>query len=364
MNPSIDFKNREHCRALISQIKKESTKQAVIMEVCGGHTMALYRNGITALLPETIRMVSGPGCPVCVSDIRYIDHAIALAKRPDVIIATYGDLIRVPGSTSSLEKEKASGAAIIIVWSGLEAVDIAVRNPDKKVVFLGIGFETTIPGTAIAVMEARKKKVENFFALCSHKIMPPAMTALIDEGVRIDAYLCPGHVSTVTGSAIYEPIVSNYGKPCVVAGFEPADILQSILMIVRQIEAGQPAVEIQYTRVVHREGNPKAQSLINEVFTPADDWWRGLGVIPGSGLRLSDDYKKYDAAVMVPVTVEPTREAKGCICGSILKGLKYPADCPLFAKACTPDSPVGACMVSSEGACAAFYQYGEYASGV
>ena len=360
MNPTTDFKSREHCTALINQIRRESKTPAVIMEVCGGHTMALYRNGITALLPENLRMVSGPGCPVCVSDIRYIDHAIALSRLPDVIITTYGDLIRVPGSTSSLEKEKAAGAEVNIIWSGLEAVEIAARNPDKKVVFLGIGFETTTPGTAIAILEARKRNLSNFFTLCSHKIMPPAMTALIDEGVRIDAYLCPGHVTAVTGSGIYEPIASKYGKPCVISGFEPADILQSILMIVRQIEAQKPAVEIQYTRVVHREGNPKAQSIINEVFTSADDWWRGLGVIPRSGLRLSDAYKTFDAAEMVPVTVEPPREAKGCICGSILKGLKYPADCPLFAKACTPDSPVGACMVSSEGACAAFYQYGEY----
>ena len=358
MNPADDFKNREHCKALVNQIRQESKKEAVIMEVCGGHTMALYRNGITSLLPENIRMVSGPGCPVCVSDIRYIDHAIALARRPDVIITTYGDLIRVPGSTSSLEKEKASGAAVNIVWSGLEAVDIAARNPDKKVVFLGIGFETTIPGTAIAILEAKKREVTNFLALCSHKIMPPAMTALIDEGVRIDAYLCPGHVTAVTGSGIYEPIAAKYGKPCVVSGFEPADILQSILMIVRQIEAGKPAVEIQYTRVVHREGNPKAQTLINMVFTPNDDWWRGLGVIPRSGLRLADNYKQFDAAEAVPVTVEPPREAKGCICGSILKGLQYPSDCSLFGKVCTPDTPVGACMVSSEGACAAFFQYG------
>ena len=354
MNPATDFKSREHCTTLINQIRRESKTPAVIMEVCGGHTMALYRNGITSLLPDNLRMVSGPGCPVCVSDIRYIDHAIALSRLPDVIIATYGDLIRVPGSTSSLEKEKAAGGAVNIVWSGLEAIDIAVRNRDKK------GFETTIPGTAIAVLEARKRAQDNFFVLCSHKIMPPAMTALIDEGVRIDAYLCPGHVSTVTGSDIYEPIASQYGKPCVVSGFEPADILQSILMIVRQVEAHRAVVEIQYTRVVHREGNPKARAMIEQVFTPNDDRWRGLGVIPGSGLRLSDDFSRFDAGKMLQVTVEPPREAKGCICGSILKGLQYPVDCQLFAKVCTPDTPVGACMVSSEGACAAFFQYGTH----
>ncbi len=360
MNPADDFKNREHCTALLEQIRRKSKTPVVVMEVCGGHTMALYRNGITAMLPDTIRMVSGPGCPVCVSDIRYIDHAIALARQPEVIVTTYGDLIRVPGSSSSLEKVKAAGANVQIVWSGLEAVEIAARNPDKKIVFLGIGFETTIPGTAIAVLDAQKKNVNNFFALCSHKVMPLAMTALIDEGVRIDAYLCPGHVSTITGSGIYEPIASRYKKPCVISGFEPADILQSILMIVRQVESMTAVVEIQYTRVVHRDGNPKARAMIGTVFTPCDDWWRGLGVIPGSGLRLADDFRRYDAAAMVPVTVEPPRETKGCICGSILKGLQYPVDCPLFAKACTPDTPVGACMVSSEGACAAFFQYGTY----
>ena len=360
MNVTAEFKSRPHCAALIEQIRRESGKPAVIMEVCGGHTMALYRNGITSLLPANLRMVSGPGCPVCVSDIRYIDHAIALSRLPDVLIATYGDLIRVPGSTSSLEKEKAAGGEIRIVWSGIEAVDLAVKNPDKKVVFLGIGFETTIPGTAIAVLDARKKGIENFFALCSHKTMPPAMTALIDEGVRIDAYLCPGHVSTVTGSGIYKPIAVKYRKPCVISGFEPADILQSILMIARQIEADQPAVEIQYTRAVRKEGNRKARAMIAEVFTPVDDWWRGLGSIPGSGLRLADRFREYDAAEMLPVTVEPPREAKGCICGGILKGLQKPTECKLFGKACTPDTPVGACMVSSEGACAACFQYGNY----
>jgi hydrogenase expression/formation protein HypD len=358
VNVATDFRNEQRCTALINQIRTESKTPSVIMEVCGGHTMALYRNGITSLLPPTLRMVSGPGCPVCVSDIRYIDHAIALARLPDVVIATYGDLIRVPGSTSSLEKEKASGATVKIVWSGLEAVELAVQHPDKKVVFLGIGFETTIPGTAIAVFEARKKGLTNFFALCSHKVMPPAMTALIDEGVRIDAYLCPGHVSVITGTGIYEPIVNNYRKACVISGFEPADILQSILMIVRQIESGNPAVEIQYTRVVHREGNLRAQAMIAEVFAPIDEWWRGLGVIPASGLRLSDAFMPYDAAVRIPVTVEKPREASGCICGSILKGLQQPTECKLFAKVCTPDTPVGACMVSSEGACAACFQYG------
>jgi hydrogenase expression/formation protein HypD len=358
MNLQTDFKDRQRCIALAEAIRSESTTPATIMEVCGGHTMSLYRYGIPALLPATLRMVSGPGCPVCVSDIRYIDHAIALARLPDVIITTYGDLVRVPGSTSTLEKEKAAGASVKIVWSALDAVALATANPDKRVVFLGIGFETTTPGTAIGVVEAEKAGLTNFFALCSHKIMPPAMAALIDEGVAIDAYLCPGHVSVVTGSGIYEPIAAKYHKPCVISGFEPADILQSILLIVRQIEARRAAVEIQYSRVVRPEGNLRAQELLRQVFIASDEWWRGLGVIPGSGLQLSGSYARFDAASAVPATIEPTREAAGCICGTILKGLKQPTDCPLFGKRCTPDSPVGACMVSGEGACAAAFQYG------
>lgn len=360
MNVTTDFRNKKSCSALASHISGESKKPVVVMEVCGGHTMALHRYGILSMLPPTVRMVSGPGCPVCVSDIRFIDHAIALSRQPDVTITTYGDLMRVPGSTSSLEKEKAAGGDIRIVWSALDAVALAEKNPDKKVVFLGIGFEATAPGTAIAVLEAQKRGISTFFTLCSHKTMPPAMAALIDKGVRIDAYLCPGHVSVITGSGIYEPIAADYGKPCVISGFEPVDILQSILMIVRQVERGEPVVEIQYTRAVHPEGNRKAQSMIEEVFTPCDDWWRGLGVIPGSGLALADRYKKFSAEEMLPVAVEEPGEPSGCICGSILKGLKQPTECALFGKTCTPDSPVGACMVSNEGACAACFQFGSH----
>ncbi len=330
------------------------------MEVCGGHTMALYRYGIPEMLPPTLRMASGPGCPVCVSDVRFIDHAVALSRVPDITIATYGDLVRVPGSSSSLEKEKAAGASIRIVWSALDAVKYAQKNPDRRVVFLGIGFETTAPGTAIAVTEAHKAKVSNFFILCSHKVMPPAMEALVEDGVHIDAYLCPGHVSVITGSGIYEPIAARYGKPCVISGFEPADILLSILMIVRQKERAEAAVEIQYTRAVNTGGNPRARSLMNEVFSSCDDRWRGLGVLPGSGLRITERYRTHDAAREIPVAVEEPCEAPGCICGDILKGIRQPTECGLFGKRCTPDTPVGACMVSNEGACAAVFRYGVY----
>lgn len=359
MNLATDFKSQRACTALLRQIALDATTSTIIMEVCGGHTTALYRYGITGLLPKTISMVSGPGCPVCVSDIRYIDHAIALARLPDVTVMTYGDLIRVPGSSSSLEKERAAGGNVRIVWSALDALKYAVENPQKKVVFLGIGFETTTPGTAIALFEAHRAGTANFYALCSHKVMPPAMAALIDDGVKIDAYLCPGHVSAVTGSGIYQPIVEKYKKPCVIAGFEPTDILQSILMIVRQTSAKRAAVEIQYTRVVKPDGNQRAQELIAEFFTPVDDWWRGLGIIPQSGLQIAQKYRAFDATT-IPVTVEEPREIPGCICGNILKGLQSPVECKLFAHGCTPDTPVGACMVSSEGACSACFQYGTY----
>ena len=252
MNIREDFRNYRDCCALAERIRAESKTPVTIMEVCGGHTMALQRYGIPSMLPETVRLISGPGCPVCVSDIRFIDHAVALARKPEVIIATYGDLIRVPGSSSSLEKERAAGADVKVVWSALEAIAIALANPDKKVVFLGIGFETTTPGTAIGIIEAEKVSAGNFFVLSSHKVMPPVMTALIDEGVKIDAYLCPGHVSVITGSSIYEPIAEKYRKPCVISGFEPSDILQSIWMIVKQFEEKAARVEIQYKRVVRQ----------------------------------------------------------------------------------------------------------------
>jgi len=360
MNFGTAFRNRSDCGALASAIRSISKTPVTIMEVCGGHTMSIHRFGIPSLLPDTITLVSGPGCPVCVSDIRFIDHAIALARRPDVIVATYGDLLRVPGSSSSLEKEKAGGADIRITWSTLDAVSVAEKNPEKKVVFLGIGFETTAPATAISVLEAQMAGLTNYYVLSAHKIMPPAMMALIDEGVKIDAYLCPGHVSVVTGCSIYEPIVNKYRKPCVISGFEPADILQSIWMIVQQVENDNASVKIQYTRAVQQSGNKNAQVLLDKVFTYSDDYWRGIGAIPRSGLKLSSSFEQFDAAKMIPAEVEQPREVSGCICGEILKGLKKPTQCPLFKKRCTPDNPVGACMVSGEGTCAAYFQFDVY----
>ncbi|MCE1201170.1 MAG: hydrogenase formation protein HypD [Bacteroidia bacterium] len=352
-----EYRRRELVTALAEQIRQESRKPLRIMEVCGGHTMALRRFGLHSLLPENIELISGPGCPVCVTSRSFIDHAIALARLPKVVITTYGDLIKVPGSTSTLEIEKARGAKIQIVYSILDALTLAQKNPEKQVVFLGIGFETTAPASAAGILKAQMAGLFNFSVLSAHKIMPPAMAALIDQGVNLHGYIGPGHVSTITGSKIYDFIPRDYGLGVVISGFEPADLLQAIHMLVRQREANRPAVEIQYSRAVSREGNLKAQQMLDEVFELRSDWWRGLGTIPLSGMGIKPAYAEFDAEKKFSVTIEPTREDKGCICGEVLKGLKKPTDCKLFGKACTPSDPVGACMVSSEGTCAAYYKY-------
>ena len=352
-----EYRDKSIVLQLVKNIKAISRKEIRLMEVCGGHTMSIQKFGIPVLLPENIHLVSGPGCPVCVSSKKFIDQAIVYAGMKDIIITTFGDLIRVPGSSSSLEKEKAKGADIRIVYSPLMAIEIAKQNPNKKIVFLGIGFETTSPTSAAAIVNAYNEKVNNFFLFSSHKIMPPAMAALIDEGVTINGYICPGHVSTITGSHVYEPIAAKYNLGCVIAGFEPTDILQSIFMLVKQFEEGVAKVEIQYSRVVKPEGNVKAQEYLKEVFELRNEWWRGLGTIPNSGMMIKEKYSMHDAEKMIPVTVPEPEEPKGCICGEILKGLKSPKDCKLFGKVCNPSDPIGACMVSSEGACQAFYKY-------
>jgi len=352
-----DYRNRSIVESLLGEIRKISSRDIVLMEVCGGHTMAIQKFGIPSLLPANIRLISGPGCPVCVSSRRFIDHAIALGKLENTIVCTFGDLIRVPGSTSCLDKEKAKGAAIKIVYSILDALIIAKQNPDKEIVFLGIGFETTAPGTAFGILNAARDNIKNFSVLSSHKVMPPAMAALIDEGVKIDGYLSPGHVSVITGSKIYEELVKKYRVACVISGFEPVDLLKSVYMLARQIENNDPKVEIAYTRAVTREGNTKAQKAMDQVFSLKNDWWRGLGTLTLSGLGINDNYSNFDAENRFHVEIEPTREDKGCICGEILKGLKTPNDCKLFGKTCHPGNPVGACMVSNEGACHAYFKY-------
>lgn len=352
-----EYRDKEKIISLSNRIKFESRSPLRIMEVCGGHTMAIQRFGIPSLLPEHIELVSGPGCPVCVTDRAYIDKAIAYARQSDVIITTFGDLIRVPGSSSTLDREKAMGADVRIVYSILDALTIAKKNRKKKIIFLGIGFETTSPGTAAGIIKAQMAGLFNFYVLSAHKIMPPPMAALIEQGVKIDGYLGPGHVSTITGSAMYQFIPERFNLGVVISGFEPLDILQSIYMLVLQHENKQPKVEIQYNRVVRPEGNIKALELLDEVFEMRDDWWRGLGILPASGMAIRPKYESFDAEKQIPVQVEPTREDKGCICGKILKGIANPSDCKLFGKACTPADPAGACMVSNEGACAAHYRF-------
>lgn len=355
-----EFRDKKLVQDLAAEIKKISRKKISIMEVCGGHTMAIQKFGIPSLLPGNIELLSGPGCPVCVTSNKFIDSAVALSRLDDIIITTYGDLIRVPGSSSSLDNEKAKGADIRIVYSTLEALEIARNNKNKKVVFLGIGFETTAPSSAIAILEASKQNINNFHLFSSHKIMPPAMAALIDEGIKIDGYIGPGHVTTVAGAKMYAGLAEKYNLSIVVSGFEPVDIMQSIYFLVRQRENARPSVEIQYKRVVTEEGNTKAQQIINEIFETRDDWWRGLGVLKDSGLGIRKKYEFFDAEKQIAVNVEPTKEPKGCICGEILKGLKKPDDCKLFRKVCSPSNPVGACMVSNEGSCQAYYNFGRF----
>ena len=319
--------------------------------------MSIQKFGIPYLLPETIELISGPGCPVCVTSRSFIDKAVAYSRLEDVIITTYGDLIRVPGSSSTLEKERAVGADVRIVYSILDALEIAKDNADKKIVFLGIGFETTAPSTAAGIVKARMAGIQNFYVYSAHKVMPPAMEQLIDEGVEIDGYIGPGHVSTITGEGIYLDIPKKYGLGVAISGFEPVDLMESILMLVKQIENKDQKVEIQYKRAVKPEGNIRAQQMLYEVFEYGDDWWRGLGVLKNSGLKIKDNYAMHDAEKNIEVEVEPLVEPKGCICGEILRGVKKPKDCKLFAKGCTPSNPVGSCMVSSEGTCQAYYLY-------
>jgi len=327
------------------------------MEVCGGHTMAIHRFGLPSLLPPTIKLISGPGCPVCVSSQHFIDMAMAYSKVPGVIVTTYGDLIRVPGSTTSLEKERANGSDIRIIYSVLESLEIAKKNPGKSIIFLGIGFETTAPLTAAAILQAKRKNIANFYVLSAHKVMPPVMKALVEEGVKIDGFIAPGHVSAITGTAIYDELASVCGLGVVVSGFEPVDMMQAILMLAVQIESGMPKVEVQYQRVVNTEGNKTAQRMLDEVFELRDDTWRGLGVIAKSGLKIRKNLSSFDAERNFNVVVPESTEPKGCICGQILRGLKTPVDCSLFGKKCTPSDPVGACMVSGEGTCATYYKY-------
>jgi hydrogenase expression/formation protein HypD len=354
-----EYRKKGLILGIADEIRKISKKEISLMEVCGGHTMAIHRFGLHSFLPPTVSLLSGPGCPVCVSGQHFIDTAIAYCRQPGVILTTYGDLIRVPGSGSSLEKERAAGLDIRIVYSVLESLEIARKNPGSKIIFLGIGFETTAPLTAAAIVEASKLKLRNFHVLSAHKVMPPVMKALVKDGVKIDGFIAPGHVTAITGTGIYKDLPKIFGLGVVVSGFEPVDMMQAILMLVKQVEAGKPEVEIQYQRVVQQQGNVKARKLLDTVFELKDDYWRGLGMIPLSGLKIRSEFSEFDIEKILPVDVPLAPEPKGCICGMILRGLKKPTDCKLFARRCTPSDPVGACMVSGEGTCATYYKYRE-----
>jgi hydrogenase expression/formation protein HypD len=362
MRYTAEFRNPEVAQKLLESIRQAVAGFAgtmTLMEVCGTHTMAIYQHGIRSLLPASIRLISGPGCPVCVTPVDYVDHAVALARHPGTIVATFGDMVRVPGSSSNLLHEKARGGDVRVVYSPLDAVALAQKHPEQAVVFLGVGFETTTPTIAGSIIEAKRRGLNNFFVLTAHKTIPGPMAILADDPeLKVDGYLCPAHVSAIIGAEAYEPLARDHKVPCVVTGFEPLDVLQGVAMLARQIVAGEANVEIQYSRIVKKEGNAKARAILYEVFEPCDARWRGIGIIPGSGLGIREEYAAFDAARQLPVIVEEPREHQGCLCGEILKGKVTPKECPLFRKACTPENPVGACMVSSEGTCAAEYKYG------
>jgi len=346
-------------KQLLGEINAAVTKPWSLMEVCGGQTHTIVRQGIDDLLPAGLRMVHGPGCPVCVTPLELIDKACAIAARPDVIFTSYGDMLRVPGSETDLLALKARGSDVRTVYSPMDAVRIAIDTPDRQVVFFAVGFETTAPANAMAVMQTKELGLHNFSVLVSHVLVPPAMTAILDDPeCDIDAFLAAGHVCAVMGWREYEPIVERYRVPIIVTGFEPLDLLEGILMAVRQLEAGRAAVENQYIRAVQRLGNTHAQSAIRRVFAITDRTWRGVGSIPDSGLMLAPEYVDYDAATRFNVGGIVTAEHPACIAGDILRGVKVPTDCTAYATLCTPRVPLGAPMVSSEGTCAAFYNAG------
>jgi len=356
-----EFRDKDLIRSIAEKIKgiASSNKSYRFMEVCGTHTMSIARFGLRHILPSNVKLLSGPGCPVCVTPTSFIDKVVSYAELEDVIITTFGDMIKVPGSKSSLENVRSERGNVKVVYSTTDALKLAAKNPNKKIIFLGIGFETTAPTIAAAIKEAKNKRIDNFFILSGHKIMPPALKALIyDKDLNLDGFILPAHVSTIIGSKPYSFISKEYGIPCVIAGFEPLDVMQGIYMLIRQVQEERPKVEIQYNRVVKPAGNRLAQDILGEVFRVIDSEWRGLGVIPKSGLAIKRGFSNIDAEKNFKVKIpKSVMDRKGCICGEVLKGLKEPEACRLFGKACTPQNPVGPCMVSSEGTCSAWYAY-------
>lgn len=347
---------------LIGDIKKKRSalkRQIRLMEVCGTHTVAIFRHGIREILPKELSLISGPGCPVCVTAVEDIERAMSIAQNHDVLFTTFGDMMRVPGIKKNLSDVRAEGADVRVVYSPLDALAIASDNKDKKIVFFATGFETTSPSVAATLSEADKLGLNNFYIYSVHKLVLPALKALLDSGeTEINGFILPGHVSTIIGSRPYDFISKQYKKPCVITGFDAEDILKGIDMLLEQIVNNRSSVEIQYTSVVREEGNPKALKLLDEFFEPADAHWRGIGTIPLSGLRLKERYNYRDISFIINTSISLSeKEPSGCSCGEILKGIKTPDDCSLFGSVCTPESPVGACMVSTEGSCAAYYKY-------
>ena len=354
-----EFRKREQVQGILRRIGEVSKRQVNLMEICGTHTHAISRYGIRQGMPPNIRLISGPGCPVCVTSAGDINRIIAFSRsRPDVIIATFGDMMRVPGTASSLQQERANGGDIRVVYSPLDALDFARTNPDKEVVIYAVGFETTAPAVAATVLQAEEEGIKNLSVLSLHKLTPPAMKALLDSGgTAIDGFICPGHVTAIIGAKAYGFLAKDYHAPCVVAGFEPLDALLGIYMLIRQLEDGVCKIEIQYDRVVSWGGNLRAQQAVDRVFTPCDSVWRGVGSIPASGLAVKNDYAAFDAERRFDIPKGDEAEPAGCRCGEVLKGIITPPECPLFGKACKTEKPVGPCMVSSEGTCAAYYRY-------
>ena len=356
-----EYRDGTAARKLAAAIAQTVTRPWTIMEVCGGQTHSIVKYGLDRILPPELELVHGPGCPVCVTSLEMIDRAHAIASRPGVIFCSFGDMLRVPGSRGDLLQLKSQGSDVRIVYSPLDAVNLAAANPDRQVVFFAIGFETTSPPNAMAVWMARKRRLSNFSVLVSHVLVPPVMTALLRApDNRVQGFLGPGHVCAVMGQTEYEPIVRRYRVPIVITGFEPVDLLEGVLRTVRQLEAGRAELENAYARAVRREGNPESRRLIDEVFEVCDRKWRGVGLIPESGFRLREAYQDHDAERIFEVDDIETQESPICISGQILKGLKKPHDCPAFGKECTPQTPLGATMVSSEGSCAAYYAYGRH----
>jgi hydrogenase expression/formation protein HypD len=360
-DPTAAFRDPALGRRLAASIAEAATRPMKIMEVCGTHTVAIARHGLRGLMPENVTLLSGPGCPVCVTANRDIDLAIEIGRQPGVTLATFGDMVKVPGSRSSLAREKADGRDVRVVYSPLDSVDLAHADPDLQVVLLGVGFETTAPTVAAAVKTAARLGLANFSVLSMHKTVPLALEALVnDPQVAVDGFIMPGHVSTIIGPEPYLPLAKRYHVPGVIAGFEPIDVLQAVLMLARQIADGRAEIEIAYKRGVRPGGNPTARALMEEVFEAGDAEWRGIGFIPGTGLAFREEFATFDAARRFDVTPEEPREIPGCQCGDVLRGVLLPYQCRLFAKGCTPEHPIGPCMVSSEGSCAAYYRYTDY----